>query len=135
MRRALVLARARGVRAGFVVRGAPQVRQRRVVVLLVRGHGQRVQRLLLREDLLLELELRLLPLALGLLLRLEAELLRPELLRPLDAVPRLLLELLLREDDDPDLEEEEELRDAMACSFGRMVEKPSLVIASALRSI
>ncbi len=63
--------------------------------------------------MLLELRL-LLPLALGLLLRLELELLLPELLRPLEAVPRLLL----REDDDPDLEEEEELRDAIACSLG-----------------
>jgi hypothetical protein len=104
--------------------------------VVVRGHGQRVQRLLLRDDLLLEPALELLlPLALGLLLRLELELLRPELLRPLAAVPRLLLELLLREDGEPDLEEEEELRDAMACSFGRMVGKPSLVVASAVRSI
>ena len=70
--------------------------------------------LLLREDLLLELELRLLPLALGLLLlRLGLEL---RLLRPLEAVPRL--ELLLREGDEPDFEDDEELRDAMACSLG-----------------
>jgi hypothetical protein len=68
--------------------------------------------LLLLRERLLELELRLLPLALGLLLR--VELLR--LLRPLDAVPRLE-ELLLRDEDEPDLEEEEELRDAIACSL------------------
>jgi hypothetical protein len=77
--------------------------------------------LLLREDLLPELELRLLPLALGLLVRLELELelelLRLLLLLPLDAVPRLLLR-----DDEPGLEEEEEeLRDAIACSLGRLV--------------
>lgn len=78
--------------------------------------------LLLLEDLLPELELRLLPLALGLLLRLELE---PDPLRllllllPLDAVPRLLPELL-RDDDDPDFEEEE-LRDAIACSLGRLI--------------
>jgi hypothetical protein len=69
--------------------------------------------------LLAELELRLLPLALGLLARLPL-LARLVLLRPLDAVPRLLL-LLLREEDDPDLEEEEELRDAMACSLGLLI--------------
>ena len=73
--------------------------------------------LLLREDLLLELALRLPPLALGLLLPDLALELR--LLRPLEAVPRP--ELLLREDDEPDLLEEEELRDGMACSFGRLV--------------
>jgi len=68
--------------------------------------------LLLREDLLPELELRLLPLALGLLVRLELEPLRL-LLLPLEAVPRLLLR-----DDEPGLEEEEEeLRDAIACSL------------------
>jgi hypothetical protein len=67
--------------------------------------------------LLAELELRLLPLALGLLARLPL-LARLVLLRPLDAVPRLLL---LREEDDPDLEEEEELRDAMACSLGLLI--------------
>ncbi|HET8746282.1 MAG TPA: hypothetical protein VFM98_11805 [Ramlibacter sp.] len=74
--------------------------------------------LLLLRERLLELELRLLPLALGLLVRLE--LLRPVLLRPLEAVPRPEL-LLLRDDDEPDLEEEEELRDAIACSFGRLI--------------
>ena len=74
--------------------------------------------LLLREDLLLELELRLLPLALGLLL------LRLELLRPLEAVPRL--ELLLREGEEPDFEEEEELRDAMACSLSVWISGPPL---------
>jgi hypothetical protein len=75
--------------------------------------------LLLREDLLLELELRLLPLALGLLVRLELEPLRLLLLLPLEAVPRLLL---LREDEGLDFEEEEEeLRDAIACSFGRLM--------------
>ena len=77
--------------------------------------------LLLREDLLPELELRLLPLALGLLLRLL-------LLLPLEAEPRLLLELL-RDEDEPDLEEEEELRDAIACSFGRL---KSRAVASAV---
>lgn len=93
--------------------------------------------LLLREERLLELELRLPerllpPLALArsllplLLLRL--------LLRPLEAVPRLLL-LLLREDDDPDLEEEEELRDAIACSFGRLMTAGRLCSAAATRSI
>jgi len=71
--------------------------------------------LLLREDLLLEL--RLPPLALGLLILLELEPLRLLLLLPLDAVLRLLL---LR--DGLDLEdEEEELRDAIACSFGGLV--------------
>jgi hypothetical protein len=69
--------------------------------------------------LLAELELRLLPLALGLLARLPL-LARLVLLRPLDAVPRLL-PLLLRDEDDPDLEEEEELRDAMACSLGLLI--------------
>ena len=69
--------------------------------------------LLLREERLPEL--RLLPLALGLLLlRLELEELR--VLRPLEAVPRLE-PLLLREDEEPDLEDEEELRDAIACSL------------------
>lgn len=77
--------------------------------------------LLLREDLLPELELELPPLALG-LLRLELEL----LLLPLEAEPRLLPELL-RDDDEPDLEEEEELRDAIACSFGRLKSRPSLL--------
>jgi hypothetical protein len=57
------------------------------------------------------------PLALGLLLPDLALELR--LLRPLEAVPRL--ELLLREDEEPDLLDEEELRDAIACSFGRLV--------------
>jgi hypothetical protein len=71
--------------------------------------------------LLAELELRLLPLALGLPARLLLPLLaRLVLLRPLDAVPRLL-PLLLRDEDDPDLEEEEELRDAMACSLGLLI--------------
>jgi hypothetical protein len=85
----------------------------------VRRVRRRCHLLLLLEDLLLEL--RLLPLALGLLLRLELELdpLRLLLLPPLDAVPRLLPELL-RDDEEPDLEEEEELRDAIACSFGRL---------------
>jgi hypothetical protein len=69
--------------------------------------------------LLPELELRLLPLALGLLARLPL-LARLVLLRPLDAVPRLL-PLLLRDEDNPDLEEEEELRDAMACSLGLLI--------------
>jgi hypothetical protein len=69
--------------------------------------------------LLAELELRLLPLALGLLARLPL-LARLVLLRPLDAVPRLL-PLLLRDEDNPDLEEEEELRDAMACSLGLLI--------------
>ena len=79
--------------------------------------------MLLLRDLLLELELRLLPLALGLLLRLEP--LRLLLLPPLEAVPRLLL---LREDDGLDFEEEEEeLRDAIACSFGRLISRPSLL--------
>ena len=69
--------------------------------------------LLLEERLRLdEEEERLLPLALArsLLPLLELRL----LLRPLEAVPRLLL--LLR--DGEDLDEEEELRDGMACSFG-----------------
>ena len=69
--------------------------------------------LLLREDLLPELPLRLperlLPLALA---RSLLPLLLLLLLRPLEAVPRLLV-LLLREDDGPDLDEEEELRDAI----------------------
>lgn len=77
--------------------------------------------LLLREDLLLELELRLLPLALGLLL-LRLELLRLLDLLPLEAVPRLLL---LRDGLDFE-EEEEELRDAIACSFGRLISGPAL---------
>lgn len=67
--------------------------------------------LLLEERLRLdEEEERLLPLALArsLLPLLELRL----LLRPLDAVPRLLLR------DGEDLDEEEELRDGMACSFG-----------------
>ena len=68
--------------------------------------------LLLREDLLPELPLRLperlLPLALA---RSLLPLLLLLLLRPLEAVPRLLV--LLREDDGPDLDEEEELRDAI----------------------
>ena len=68
--------------------------------------------LLLREDLLLELPLRLperlLPLALA---RSLLPLLLLLLLRLLEAVPRLLV--LLREDDGPDLDEEEELRDAI----------------------
>lgn len=64
------------------------------------------ERLRLDED-----EERLLPLALARSLLPLLELLR--LLRPLEAVPRLLL---LRDGDDFD--EEEELRDAMACSFG-----------------
>lgn len=85
--------------------------------------------LLLLEERLPELELRLpdeerlLPLAL-------ARSLLPLLLlllRPLEAVPRLL-PLLLREE--PDLEDEEELRDAMACSFGRLNERPSLHAAT-----
>jgi hypothetical protein len=80
--------------------------------------------LLLLRDLLLELALRLLPLALGLLLRLELEPLRLLLLPPLEAVPRLLPELL-REEDEPDFEEEEELRDAIACSLGWI--RPPLV--------
>ena len=74
--------------------------------------------LLLREDLLPELPLRLperlLPLALArslLPLLLFLPLLLLLLLRPLEAVPRLLV--LLREDDGPDLDEEEELRDAI----------------------
>jgi hypothetical protein len=86
--------------------------------------------LLLREERLPELELplpeRLLPLALARSLRPLLLLLR--LLRPLDAVPRLLL----REDDDPDLEEEEELRDAMACSLVELIQRP-LAWASARR--
>jgi len=69
--------------------------------------------LLLREDLLPELPLRLperlLPLALA---RSLLPLLLLLLLRLLEAVPRLLV-LLLREDDGPDLDEEEELRDAI----------------------
>jgi hypothetical protein len=83
--------------------------------------------LLLREERLLELLLRLLlPLALGLLLRVELEPLRLLLLLPLEAVPRLL-PLLLREEDEPDFdeEEEEELRDAIACSFGGLMSRPS----------
>jgi hypothetical protein len=73
--------------------------------------------LLLLEERLLELrppedDLLLLPLALGLLL---LELERLLLLRPLEAEPRPLL-LELREE--PDFEEEDELRDAIACSFG-----------------
>jgi hypothetical protein len=79
--------------------------------------------LLLLRERLLELELRLLPLALGLLLLLRLELLRLLLLPPLEAVPRLLL---LRDDDGLDFEEEEELRDAIACSFGRLIPRPSL---------
>ena len=81
--------------------------------------------LLLREDLLPELELRLPPLALGLLLRLELEPLRLLLLLPLEAEPRLLL----RDDEVPDFEdeEEEELRDAIACSLGRLIQGPSLL--------
>ncbi len=71
------------------------------------GDGARAAYLLLLLEERLELELRdllLLPLALGLLLE--------DLLLLLRA-----LGLLLR--DDPDLEEEEEeLRDAIACSFG-----------------
>lgn len=73
----------------------------------------RVYLLLLREDLLLELELRLPPLALGLLVLLELEPLRLLLLPPVEALARLLPELL-REEDEPDFEEEEELRDAIA---------------------
>jgi hypothetical protein len=73
--------------------------------------------LLLLEDLLPELELRLLPLALGLLLLLLELLLLP----PLEAEPRLLPELLREEDepdlDEPDFEEAEELRDAMAAPW------------------
>jgi hypothetical protein len=62
-----------------------------------------------------------------LLLRLELDPLRLLLLLPpLDALPRLLLELL-RDDDDPDLEEEEELRDAIACSLGRLISGPPLL--------
>jgi hypothetical protein len=74
---------------------------------------ERAHLLLLREDRpLLELLLpdRLLPLALARPLLL---LLRELLLRPLEAVPRLLL----REDDPGLEEEEEELRDAIACSL------------------
>lgn len=68
--------------------------------------------MLLDERLRLEdEEERLLPLALA---RSLLPLLELRLLRPLEAVPRLLL--LLRDGDDFD--EEEELRDAMACSFG-----------------
>jgi hypothetical protein len=89
--------------------------------------------LLLREDRLLELELRLpdrlLPLALARSLRPLLLLLLLRLLRPLDAVPRLLL---LREEDDPGLEEEEELRDAMACSLVELIQRP-LAGASARR--
>jgi hypothetical protein len=81
--------------------------------------------LLLLDDLLPELELRLLPLALG-LLRLELELLL--LLPPLDADPRLLPELL-RDEEEPDLDEEEELRDAIACSLGRLIPGPPLLPA------
>ncbi|MEJ8836128.1 hypothetical protein [Ramlibacter sp. AN1133] len=89
--------------------------------------------LLLREDLLPELALRLPPLALGLLLRLE--LLRLLLLPPLDALPRLLPELL-REGDEPDFEDVEELRDAMACSLVRLVSAVALSnFASATRPI
>jgi hypothetical protein len=40
------------------------------------------------------------------------------LLLPLEALPRPLLPL--RDGDEPDFEEEEELRDAMACSLGRL---------------
>jgi len=73
------------------------------------------QRLLLREERLLELLLpeRLLPLALARSLRplLELRLLE---LRPLEAVPRLLL---LRDEEPGFEEEEEELRDAIACSL------------------
>lgn len=78
----------------------------------------RTHLLLLREeDLLPALEPRLLPLALGLLLLLAGELLRLLLLPPLEALARLLLEL--RAGEEPDLEDEEELRDAIACSLGR----------------
>lgn len=67
--------------------------------------------MLLDERLRLEdEEERLLPLALARSLLPLLELLR--LLRPLEAVPRLLLR------DGDDFDEEEELRDAMACSFG-----------------
>ena len=82
--------------------------------------------LLLLDDLLPELELRLLPLALGLLLRLELDPLRLLLLPPLDALARLLPELL-RDDEEPDLDEEEELRDAIACSLGRLMAGPPLL--------
>lgn len=74
--------------------------------------------LLLREERLLLVRLlleRLPPLALARSLR--PLLLLRELLRPLDAVPRLLLR------DVPDLEDEEELRDAIACSFDRLDEQ------------
>lgn len=69
--------------------------------------------LLLREERLLGLLLaeRLAPLALARSV-LPEELRRLELLRPLDAVPRLLLR-----DEEPDLEDGEELRDAIACSL------------------
>jgi hypothetical protein len=80
--------------------GRPGIGLRRAYLLLD-------ERLLLRPD---DEEERLLPLALARSLLLLLEL---RLLRPLEAVPRLLL--LLREGDDFD--EEEELRDAMACSF------------------
>jgi hypothetical protein len=74
---------------------------------------------------------RLLPLALARSLRplLELRLLE---LRPLEAVPRLLL---LR-DEEPGFEEEEELRDAIACSLGRLVQAVAFcTAASATRSI
>jgi len=81
--------------------------------------------LLLREERLLEERLpeeRLVPLALARSLRLELLELRL-LLRPLEAVPRLLL---LRDEDDPgrEEEEEEELRDAIACSLARLMNRP-----------
>ena len=82
---------------------------------------------MLLEERLPEEDLLLLPLALG-LLELDLLLLEPDLLlRPLEAEPRPLLLELLREE--PDLEEEEEeLRDAIACSFGALMERPSPVV-------
>lgn len=82
--------------------------------------------LLLREDLLPELELRL-----------PEGMLVPALARPLDDLPcALALPPLLAawarldfpEEDDDDLEEPEgeELRDAMACSFGCMHHRPHM---------
>jgi len=89
----------------------------------------REERLLEPERLLLEPE-RLLPLALARSLLLRLELLRLELPPPLDALPRLLLP----REDEPDFEEEEELRDAMDCSLSRWVGKAvASVVASATR--
>ncbi|GAB3662131.1 hypothetical protein [Ramlibacter alkalitolerans] len=96
--------------------------------------------LLLREERLLEAVLRLPLAALGLLLLLRlavAPLRLLLLLLPLEADPRLL-PLLLREEDEPDFDEEEgeELRDAIACSFGGLLLRPSTSdCRSASRSI